>query len=414
MSFFSVATALGLLARSTLADDGLIGGCESYGKDFQGGGEYFQNVNSAENFTFVQDFEGCQNANSTNILVDPNGGQYTCSNTPMQPDDTDEMSTCPLLKNQLWSGAWSLLILSNNGADGAPIAFERDFLLDVGVQTTISVTPTVTASTVIVPTINTTTTTTTTSAKTLPPSTTTVPSTTVQKTYTVTPQPVWSTKTITLATVTVPKVSVAVNKVVKTVTASCHVPSRQPSPDPFCKIWPSQASAQQIVKSAAHVANTPVPSLTKVSAKYGGGRNMYSWLHHDRAQWLRARDERLGEIQGVGRRAPDAQPLTVTEQDSSKFITVTSTSTTSAVTSTNFVTATATSTVTPAPVTVVNGKTYLPPSTVTLATPTSTRTVFTIAKVTTTRVQTVPITITTTYAPAASKTACRSKGGMYY
>lgn len=242
----------------------------------------------------------------------------------------------PLLKNQLWSGAWSLLILSNNGVDGAPIAFERDFLLDVGSQTTISMTPTVTASTVVVPTINTTTTTTTTSTKTLPPSTTTVPSTTVQKTSTVTPQPVWSTKTITLATVTIPKVSVTVSKVVKTVTASCHVPSRQPSPDPFCKIWPSQASAQQIVKSAAYVANVPTPSLTKASAKFGNSRNMYSWLQHDRAQWLRARDERLGEIQGVGRRAPDAQPLTVTEQDSSKFITVTSTSTTSAVTSTNY------------------------------------------------------------------------------
>ena len=47
----------------------------------------------------------------------------------------------PLNKNQLWSGAWSVLIISNNG-DAEPIAYERDFLLNVGTPFTEIITPT--------------------------------------------------------------------------------------------------------------------------------------------------------------------------------------------------------------------------------------------------------------------------------
>ncbi|KAF2493425.1 hypothetical protein BU16DRAFT_465305 [Lophium mytilinum] len=127
-----------LMARSAMAD------CESFGMDFQDGGSYFQNSLSSDPFTFVSQFEalttceGCDNDTATNVFVDPNGDQYLCTDTALQPDDTDELSTCPLNKNQLWSGAWSVLILSNNGNDD-PIAYERDFELSVGPQNTSTV-----------------------------------------------------------------------------------------------------------------------------------------------------------------------------------------------------------------------------------------------------------------------------------
>ncbi|OJD40425.1 p-loop containing nucleoside triphosphate hydrolase [Diplodia corticola] len=410
----SVATAFGFLGRSALADTQLTAGCQSFGMDFQGGGIYFQNNASTDPFTFVQEFEGCQADNSTNILVDPSGDQYTCTSTPMQPDDTDELSTCPILKDELVSGAWSLLILSNNGDDGAPIAFERDFSLTVGVQSTVTVTPTITSTTVLVPTTNVSSTVTSTSTTTLPRKTVTVASTTIQKTVTITPSPVVATKTNILNTITVSKFVPSVTKVVKTVTASCRLPSRQPTPDPFVKIMPKMAAAQSIVKSAASAAKSPLPSAkTPSGSKFRYARDPLFDLNHNREQWLQARSERLRGISGLGRRAPDAQPLTVTDQNTSDFITVTSTSTTSAVTSTLLATATITSTVTPAPATVVNGKTYLPPSTVTLATPTSTRTYYTVARATSTKTQVIPVTITTTVYPAASSSACRAHGGVY-
>ena len=53
------------------------------------------------------------------------------------------MSTCPLDKDQLYSGAWSVILISNNG-NGDPIAYERDFSLTVGEPVTSTFTPTVT------------------------------------------------------------------------------------------------------------------------------------------------------------------------------------------------------------------------------------------------------------------------------
>ena len=112
--------------------------CESYGVDFQDQGSYFQNISSTDAFTFVQIFEGCQSAQANNILVDPNGDEHQCSDTSMQPDDTNELSTCSIDKDQMWSGDWSIVIISNNG-DAAPIAYERDFYLSVGVPSTQTV-----------------------------------------------------------------------------------------------------------------------------------------------------------------------------------------------------------------------------------------------------------------------------------
>jgi len=112
--------------------------CESWGIDFQDKGSYFQNKSSSDPFTFVSTFEGCQNDLASNVLVDPSGDQYLCSETPLLPSDTYQMSTCPLEKDDLWSGAWSIIILSNNG-DADPIAYQRDFSLEVAVPVTTTV-----------------------------------------------------------------------------------------------------------------------------------------------------------------------------------------------------------------------------------------------------------------------------------
>jgi hypothetical protein len=41
------------------------------------------------------------------------------------------MTTCPIEKDQMVSGEWSILVIGNN-ADGNPFAYERDFNLTVG------------------------------------------------------------------------------------------------------------------------------------------------------------------------------------------------------------------------------------------------------------------------------------------
>lgn len=104
--------------------------CKSYGIDFQDRGAYFQNISSKDPFTFVSTFEGCQPDYANNILVDPYGDQHMCSDTPLTPDDKPQMSTCDLHKNELWTGPWSVIIISNNG-EAEPIAYMRDFNLTV-------------------------------------------------------------------------------------------------------------------------------------------------------------------------------------------------------------------------------------------------------------------------------------------
>lgn len=116
--------------------------CKSFGIDFQDKGKYFQNISSSDPFTFVSTFEGCKKDFANNILVDPNGDEYLCSDTALTPDDVYQMATCPLEKNQLWTGPWSVIIISNNGDEGEPIAYMRDFSLSVGIpSTTIVRTP---------------------------------------------------------------------------------------------------------------------------------------------------------------------------------------------------------------------------------------------------------------------------------
>lgn len=136
------AVAVLLAIRTSSAQDEPENPCKSFGIDFQDEGSYFQNISSHDPFTFVSTFEGCQDDLANNIIVDPNGDQYMCSDTPLQPSDAYQMSTCPLTKNSLWSGDWSVIIISNNG-DADPIAYMRDFVLSVGepVTSTVSSVP---------------------------------------------------------------------------------------------------------------------------------------------------------------------------------------------------------------------------------------------------------------------------------
>lgn len=123
-------------------DDGV---CYSFGIDFQDGGSYFIDSRSNASFTAVSQFEGCNNDTSSILLVnDETGDQYECSSVPTMPEDTSQLSTCPIEKSQMTTGNWSILAIGNNGADGDPFAWQRDFFISVGVPETTTYTPTVT------------------------------------------------------------------------------------------------------------------------------------------------------------------------------------------------------------------------------------------------------------------------------
>lgn len=140
---FLTLTLVTLFTQTILAQD--TNPCKSFGVDYQDGGKYYQNIISNNPFTFVSIFQGCEPDFANNILVDPAGTQYLCSDTELTPSDTPEMSTCPLNNTQLSNGPWSVIILSNNG-NAQPIAYQRDFSLSVGPQSTLTMTPTVTAN----------------------------------------------------------------------------------------------------------------------------------------------------------------------------------------------------------------------------------------------------------------------------
>ena len=146
MQYVRLITALSyFIVRTSLAQE--CADCQSYGIDFLSGGSYFQNSESTDPFTALQEFESCTNDTSNNIFVDPNGDQYECTMSQLQPDDTPQLVTCPLNKNELFDGEWSILVLSNNGGC-EPIAYQREFYLSVGPQQTTTISPTVVISTV--------------------------------------------------------------------------------------------------------------------------------------------------------------------------------------------------------------------------------------------------------------------------
>jgi hypothetical protein len=123
---------LGVFSRTILSE------CVGYGMDIHDGGSYFLNSESHEKFSFVSQFEGCHEDVAYNFLYDPDGREYVCSPTDMTPSGTDVWSKCPIDKAHMKSGDWSIVIMSDNGGE-EPVAFERDFRLEVGPQETVYV-----------------------------------------------------------------------------------------------------------------------------------------------------------------------------------------------------------------------------------------------------------------------------------
>lgn len=381
------ATATATAAAATTSN------CESYGIDFQSGGTYFQNESSTSPFTFVSLFEGCNKDICQNLLVAPSGQEYLCSNTTLTPSDTYEQSTCNIDKDQLVSGDWSILLISNNG-DGAPVAFERDFSLTVGIPSTITATPTVTVDITTVAVQNSTTTVVT-DITTHVTTTTTVPSTTVIPTKTLHPTTTTDITT-TLGTVSKTAHTVVPSYVTSTHTAHCTVPHRQPHPDPTCTFTPTKITAAALQTQARRIrgmSDRRVPT--------------------DRKQRLQERKDRLEVAPAAHprKRGVDSATTTVTATNTTLFPTVTSTITasTSTMVITTIETSTITSTITD---TVLNGATTYPTVTVTAPTVTITRHHFTVITTTVTTITYHPtLTLYTTVVPIQSAKICHAKGG---
>lgn len=333
----------GFLATALLGSRAVAQTCLSYGVDFQTGGDYFQNISSTAPFTFASLFEGCDNDVANNILVDPNGDEYQCTDTPLQPDDVIELSTCPMDKNEMWTGDWSVLIISNNG-DGDPIAYERDFYLSVGIPTTITYTPTVTITSTSTPLVTVTDTSTMVTILTLQAKTTTVASVTkvslfilfdlhssrltcLSKSPTVTITPPVSTVVVT-KTATLRKTAYTVVPVVvtKTETASCSMPPSQRWPDPKCTITPTLVTAAALSTdssdSSTKAASSPAStSAAATPAAQKVRRGLFDRaVPLDRAARLAERKARREASQKLHRRAPDSATTTVTELNTVRII----------------------------------------------------------------------------------------------
>lgn len=176
---------LGLLARVSFAQDNP---CKSFGVDFVDGGSYFQNSLAQEPFTFVSKFEGTSrqlyimgevakrsprmsSGSSRQHLRQPHwrpvrmhADQFNtrrCSRhgylvrSSSMSKKLCLINISPQNKTQLYSGSWSLIIISNNG-NADPIAYQRDFSLSVGPQLTTTYTPSVTIPVTYTPVVNTT------------------------------------------------------------------------------------------------------------------------------------------------------------------------------------------------------------------------------------------------------------------
>lgn len=101
--------------------------CYSYGVDFVDEGHYFINTGSNDTFTCVSTFDGCNQDEAEVLFVDPAGDETFCSQIPTLPDDTAQLSNCPVLKSSMTSGHYIILILGNNGI-GQPYAWQRGML----------------------------------------------------------------------------------------------------------------------------------------------------------------------------------------------------------------------------------------------------------------------------------------------
>jgi len=418
-SFQLASSVLALtLASSALAQGAscpAAGTCQSYGIDFASGGTYFQNSLSTDPFTAIQEFAGCQNDTSNNILIDPSGNSYQCTDTPLLPNDTPGTLSCPIDKDQLSSGDYSLIVISNNG-NCDPIAYERDFCLTVGPQQTTTVTPTLIVNTAITPIVNATVTSTSTITSTAKTSTTTVPAINIDPTITIYPLAKYTTVTHAVLTLTSTKdVPHIVATSTAQATASCSLPTPRDVKDPVCTTVPSNipSDLQNIIKNVLGLLKRdtkPQPTARSGSTEFK--RAIIEGRAADpeaKAEWLLQRHNRLA-AQKLNKRSPDEPTVTVTDTSAAP-ITVTSTTATAAA-STVYVSVVQTSTTVTTPIKTVSEGIQIAISTTTASQSTITDTVQvhgTVVYVTQTTDATLTITSTTT--PSAVAASCSSSGG---
>jgi hypothetical protein len=238
--------------------------------------------------------------------VDPNGDQYECSDTPLTPDYTPETVTCnDWPQDKLYSGDWSLVVISNNG-NADPIAFQRDFALSVGTPTTQTITPTVTATdleTAISSIVTT---------KTSVVTTTLLPKTTTKRVLVAFGKPTLLSKPLNvqvitkdLFTITKTRYAPQITQTTVMATPSCVAPTPNWIADPLAKI--EITILKTIFQKVA-------------SAKFKRG------VAEDEKVKREFVVERAARLQGaLQKRAPDASVVTVTATNTNEFVTETST-----------------------------------------------------------------------------------------
>lgn len=381
------------------------GVCYSYGVDYVDEGHYFINSELTEKFSSVSYFQGCNQDNADIVLVEPEGvnsREYICDQVPTYPDNDNKLSTCPIQKNQMYTGHWLLLVLGDNGAGGKPFAWMRDLYLTVGTPVTSTLTPTVTFSITSTPVQTQTETTTSTNVITTGPlSTVTVPSGTAKDKKTLTPS-----ATTTTSTKIMTKTSISLTKfftvTTQTVTATCTTPGKPGTPDKPCTYSPTG------LHPAALVTPTTLPKLHRFMRKSDRAVDI-EWARARVAAAKQRRADMAQEAKGeIVKRAPDAPTITVTGDVP---VNTTTTILAPASTTTETVLQSATVTTTLPAATVYSG---LYTSTVTLPTPTKTQLQLSFA--TTTKVITFGATFTkhTTVTPTTSVSACKKAGGHFW
>ncbi|CAD0019579.1 unnamed protein product [Aureobasidium pullulans] len=260
------------LAWSVSYLSGVNADCESYGIDF------VNNGNSNQSFTSVTEFADVA---AVELVNWDTGDEYLCSDIPLQPDDTPETSTCDIEKDQMKSGTWGLILISNNGVDpdSPPFANQRTFYLTVGAQATSTVTPTLTFNLTTTPTITSQTT------------SFIVNTTTVNNSMTVT-VPATISLTRTLKTWTRTAIIYTA-----TATASCTVPPRPQQPDPPCRRWP------RLIK---------VPAGVSINGKRDEELETYASVKKRLAD-IRARRAADIDARDLAKRTADAPTVTITQ-----------------------------------------------------------------------------------------------------
>ncbi|KAM0704512.1 hypothetical protein Q7P35_008746 [Cladosporium inversicolor] len=382
------STATSVLASNLLTtrQDSPTSNCSVYGIDFVDGGSYFINSDSTANFTVVQQFSGCNDDEASVLLVQQSTEEeWECTSVPTLPSNTSELSTCPLEKDQMSSGEWTILVIGNNG-DGNPFAYERDFSLTVGPQETTTVIRTVTFTQISIPVVNATVTSELDYTSTVN-NTQTITEPAQTDYITIVPSEVTTTETQTIYH-TFTRWRHTQGIVTETVTPSCTVPPRPSFPDPWATFVP-----------------TLIPLPWGLHWKRGDVRIVDPRAAISRLE--RHRAKRSAAARKVAKRSPDVPTVTSTAS-----IAVNTTVTSVLATSTNTFTVFSSNTVysTLPPITARAGIEY---DTITAPTPTDTVSTAVWSQTVVTSTLSLVWTLTETSTPSALASSCKAEGGHF-